>query len=574
MRSRRSLTCAVVMFGLLACSDRSITRSVVAHEPASGGRPNASTSQVPAADIASAIRAALVDGRSLRSPSTPRSQGQLIDLYTAGGFAPLWVDNGGRPSRDARDALALLTAAATEGLDPEDYCASALTALAASLDAVTLQTSEIAAFDLGLSANTLRYLRELHQGRIDPRAIGFRMSGPADDHDFAGLLRSAVMGHRVPGLASDLTPQLALYGALRDALARYRSLAADPGVQNPPLLATTIRPGQPCTELGELSRWLVALGDLPARPEAGSSRYKGTIVEGVRHFQSRHGLDPDGVLGPATRSALSIPLAKRVRQIELALERLRWVPDLSQGRLIAVDIPMFRLWAWSSIRPDGAAFLQYRSDCRPGAQQADPGLRRRDALSDFSPVLECSASIAVGEILPALRRDPDYLRRQDMEIVSGHGDDARPVALSAASLTAVRQGVLRIRQRPGPKNALGLVKFVFPNDNNVYLHDTPSPQLFLRSRRDFSHGCVRVENAVALAEWALQGQDEWTRDTILAAMNASESRRVDFERPIQIILFYITVIVTPEDGAVRFAEDIYGHDARLDRALGFDRPSP
>jgi murein L,D-transpeptidase YcbB/YkuD len=192
----------------------------------------------------------------------------------------------------------------------------------------------------------------------------------------------------------------------------------------------------------------------------------------------------------------------------------------------------------------------------------------------FRPYWNVPRSIAVGEILPALRRDPGYLRRQDMEIVSGHGDDARPVALSAASLTAVRQGVLRIRQRPGPKNALGLVKFVFPNDNNVYLHDTPSPQLFRRSRRDFSHGCVRVENAVALAEWALQGQDEWTRDTILAAMNASESRRVDLERPIQIILFYVTVIVTPEDGAVRFAEDIYGHDARLGRALGFDRTSP
>jgi len=562
------------VFGLLACSDRSITRSVLAHEPASGGRPNASTSQVPAADIASAIRAALVDGRSLRSPFTARSQGQLIDLYAAGGFAPLWVDNGGRPNRDARDALALLRAAATEGLDPEDYCASALTALAASLDAVTLQTSEVAAFDFDLSANTLRYLRELHQGRIDPRAIGFRMSGPADDHDFSGLLRSAVMGHRVPGLASDLTPQLALYRALRDALARYRSLAGDRGLQNPPLLATTIRPGQPCAGLDELSRWLVALGDLPARPEAGSSRYEGPIVEGVRHFQSRHGLDPDGVLGSATRSALSIPLAKRVRQIELALERLRWVPDLSQGRLIAVDIPLFRLWAWSSIRPDGVPSFSTGVIVGRALNRQTPVFVDEMRYLIFRPYWNVPSSIAVGEILPALRRDPDYLRRQDMEIVSGQGDDARPVALGAASLAAVRQGVLRIRQRPGPKNALGLVKFVFPNDNNVYLHDTPSPQLFRRSRRDFSHGCVRVENAVALAEWALQGQDEWTRDTILAAMNASESRRVDLARPIQIILFYITVIVTPEDGAVRFAEDLYGHDARLDRALGLDRTSP
>ena len=124
-----------------------------------------------------------------------------------------------------------------------------------------------------------------------------------------------------------------------------------------------------------------------------------------------------------------------------------------------------------------------------------------------------------------------------------------------------------MRQRPGPKNALGLVKFVFPNDENVYLHGTPAPQLFSRPRRDFSHGCVRVEDPVALAEWALKGQDEWTRDRIIAAMNANQSRRVNLARPIQVILFYITAVVMPEDGTIRFAEDIYRHDARLDQAL-------
>jgi murein L,D-transpeptidase YcbB/YkuD len=154
-----------------------------------------------------------------------------------------------------------------------------------------------------------------------------------------------------------------------------------------------------------------------------------------------------------------------------------------------------------------------------------------------------------------------------MEIVSGAGDDARAVPLTEESRAQLQQGRLRVRQRPGPKNSLGLVKFIFPNDANVYLHDTPAPELFGRSRRDFSHGCVRVQDPIALAEWALKGQDTWDRDRILAAMNGRPSQRVNLQRPIQVILFYITAVVMPDDGSVHFAEDIYGHDTKLDRAL-------
>jgi len=177
-------------------------------------------------------------------------------------------------------------------------------------------------------------------------------------------------------------------------------------------------------------------------------------------------------------------------------------------------------------------------------------------------------SILRGEILPALDRNPGYLQQHDMEIVSGPGDDARAVPLSAESLSQLQHGRLRVRQRPGSRNSLGLVKFIFPNDVNVYLHATPAPQLFSQSRRDFSHGCVRVEDPVALAEWALKGQEGWNRDRIVAAMNASRPLRVNLVRPIQVILFYITAVVMPEDGSIHFAEDIYGHDAKLDGALG------
>ena len=170
----------------------------------------------------------------------------------------------------------------------------------------------------------------------------------------------------------------------------------------------------------------------------------------------------------------------------------------------------------------------------------------------FRPYWNVPRSILRNEILPLLERDPDYLRRQDMEIVRGPGDNARPVEATAENLVLLRQGALRVRQRPGPHNALGLVKFVFPNEENVYMHGTPAQALFSRSRRDFSHGCVRVENPVALAEWALKEHPEWTRDRIVSAMAGTQSVHVSLPRPIQVILFYTTAVVMPEDGTIHF----------------------
>jgi murein L,D-transpeptidase YcbB/YkuD len=506
---------------------------------------------------------------------TPAEREQLTALYGADAFAPRWVDASGHPTRDARDALALLDTAAAEGLDPADYRAPALDAVAAALDgAPTPRVPEIAAFDASLSLNTLRYLQQLHRGRIDPRRIGFRMTAPADADDFVALLRSALGGHRLNDAAAQLAPPLVLYRALRGMLARYRSLASDPTLENPPPTATSVRPGQPYAGLGALHRWLVALGDLPADAPAELSGYDGTIVEGVKRFQMRHGLDPDGVLGKTTQAALRVPLAWRVRQIELALERLRWLPHLGTTRFLAVNIPMFRLWGWNSIPADGAPSFSTGVIVGRALNTQTPVFVEEMRYLIFRPYWNIPPSIMGHETLPALARDPDYLQRQDMEIVAGPGDDARPVALTPETLAQLRQGRLRVRQRPGPKNSLGLVKFVFPNDDNVYLHGTPAPQLFSRSRRDFSHGCVRVEDPAALAAWALEGQDDWDRDRILAAMNATHSRRVNLARPIQVILFYVTAAVMPEDGTIRFAEDIYRHDARLDQALARRRTIP
>ena len=301
-------------------------------------------------------------------------------------------------------------------------------------------------------------------------------------------------------------------------------------------------------------------------------RYSGPLVEGVRRFQLRHGLEVDGVLGKATLAALQVPMAWRVRQIELALERLRWLPPLSGPRLIALNIPMFQVWGWDALPPNDVP--SFETDVIVGRARSTrtPVLAGKLQEVIFRPYWNVPRSILLNEILPAIRRDPEYLSRQAMELVQGQGDDAPVVEASPENLTLLRQGRLRLRQRPGPRNALGAVKFMFPNDQHVYMHATPAQSLFKRNRRDFSHGCVRVKDPVALAEWVLRDEGDWPRERVQAAMSADRSQQVRLTRPIDVLLFYTTAGIMP-DGTIRFAEDIYDHDTRLDLALSTRRAS-
>ncbi|MBZ5558023.1 MAG: L,D-transpeptidase family protein [Acidobacteriia bacterium] len=548
---------AAILLGAAACAH-------AAAEPSSG-------------KVSAAIEA-LIDGRHQPlGVLTPGQQAELRDCYRAGGYAPLWLDSGSRPDRDARDARAVLNGAADDGLDPADYYRSRLDRLASVLQAESpALPGELAAFDVALSAGLLRYMRDLHLGRVDPRTIGFRFSVPGDRHDLAALLGAARADHRIAGIAADLRPSLARYGELRAALLRYRAFAADAELAAPlplPAAAGPVRPGEAYDGARRLWRLLSAFGDLAAGtpPPADSARYEGALVDGVKRFQIRHGLEPDGVLGRSTLAALRIPLTRRVRQIELALERLRWLPHLVDQRLVFINIPMFRLWAWDALPPSGAPSVGMDVIVGRALNTQTPVFVEEMREVIFRPYWNVPPSILRHEVLPMIERDPGYLQREDMEIVRGAGDDAEPVDATAENLGRLRQGALRLRQRPGSRNALGLIKFVFPNEQNVYMHGTPAQALFSRRRRDFSHGCVRVEDPLALAEWALADRPEWTRNEILAAAEGSQSIHVKLTRPIQVILFYTTAAVTPEDGTLRFADDIYRHDARLDRALAARR---
>lgn len=484
--------------------------------------------------------------------------------FAAGAFgneaepAPLWLAHG-RLTAEAQQALDILAAAADDGLDPRDYDVDGLRRIAASPDA---------GFDAALTAAMERYLADLHGGRVDPRSMQQNFVA-ADAFDAAAYLRSALAGHRLKAAVQAAAPALPLYPRLRAALGRYRQIAADPALAAawqaplPPAATRKLEPGQAYAGLGMLAQRLAVLGDLAAGAPL-PTRYEGALVDAVRRFQRRHGLDEDGVIGKATREQLEVKPAARQRQIELAMERLRWTP-LQQGpRMIVVNVPEFVLRAYE-VR-DGAIEVkaQMRVIVGKALDTRTPLFAEDMRFIEFSPYWNVPPSIARAETVPRLRRDPAYFDRQGFEFVAA---DGRVLStLSEDNLEAVLRGELRIRQRPGPQNALGDIKFVFPNNDNIYLHHTPSPQLFARQRRDFSHGCIRVEDPVALAKFVLAEDPAWDEARIRAAMEAGTSKTLRLDQPVPVLLAYGTALVK-SDGLLYFFPDIYGQDKLLDDAL-------
>lgn len=490
-----------------------------------------------------------------------RGNAHVLDGAGAGARMDAW------PASEATWALRMLVAAADEGLEASEYDVGTLTRLADALSRGAGTAAEQDEFERRLTTAVALYVRHVHRGRIDPRQLGFRLTVPDDRHDFERLVAEAARTAGVAALVKAYRPPGSQYPALLAALRHYRSLR-----DLPPLVAPrrAVRVGDPYEGLAGVLDRLALYGDMPASTARPASVYRPEDAAAVQRFQQRHGLQPDGVLGPATLAALQAPLSWRIRQIELALERLRWLPHQTRPRVVVLNIPMFELGAWDRGRGDQAPSFRTGVIVGRAMGMATPVMAQEIREIVFRPYWNIPRSILLHEVLPALAKDPGYLGKHAMEIVAGDRDESPVVPLSTDAVTGLRRGELRLRQRPGPQNALGLVKFVFPNEDQVYMHDTPTQSLFSRARRDFSHGCVRIEDPVGLAEWLLAGQGDWTRAGVIAAMNGSRTMRVALASPAEVWLLYLTAAVMP-DGTLRFADDIYGHDRRLDQALAARR---
>ena len=508
-------------------------------------------------------------------PRFPNYRDEVISLYSGGDWQPLWSE-GGRPTTIARTVIDLLRDAREHGLRPEDYDVPALQRRFDELSAPGRRGArDVAWFDLALSVGILRHLTDVHTGRVNPKHLAVGINVGRKKVDLAPSIHEALESRRVAELVRDAEPRFVQYRSLKTALAHYRTLAADSSL---PTLAMrgVVRPGDSLGSMPMLRRRLIAFGDLPAEATAAGadeSHYSGEIVAAVARFQERHGLAVDSVIGPGTLAALNVTPAKRVRQIELALERIRWLPALDAGPFVVVNVPGFTLYAFDSLGPSGAPALTMNVV----VGSADVG--RRTPLFErdmeyvvFRPYWVIPPGIQSREVLPAVRRSSTYLVRNDMELYRGSGDTGPALAATPANLARVGRGGIGIRQRPGPHNSLGLVKFIFPNDHNVYMHDTPATELFSQARRDFSHGCIRLEDPAGFAVWVLRDSVTWSAERVRDAMDRGpSSRRVNLVRPLPVVIYYATAVVRPT-GVPAFYDDIYGHDARLERELAKGYP--
>jgi len=505
----------------------------------------------------------------LAAADLTREHDLLAQVYAARGYAPLW-SAGTRATPQAIGLLHALESAQERGLRSGDYEAGTI---AARLGELRSSPAQVAQFDLALSVVAARFLSDLHFGRATPQAAGFHLEVPPTRLDLAATLAQLSTSASVKAAIDGVEPPFTHYRLLRDALARYRELALDASLHRlPPFEGRSLKPGDSYAGALQLRRLLAALGDLPADQASVAEPFIGPeLVGAIEQFQRRHGLTVDGIIGRRTFAELTRPLAARVRQIELTLERWRWLPHFDTPPIV-VNIPQFRLFAFHT-RVDREAEI-VGMDVIVGQsfpRSRTPVFTEEIRQVVFRPYWDVPHSITVREMLPAIRRNPGYFARNNLEIVRGAGDDAVPLPTTPENIVALAAGSLRLRQRPGPDNSLGLVKFALPNAFNVYLHATPAHELFGESRRAFSHGCIRVRDPVALAEHVFHDQPEpWSRERIeLAMQTGPDSQRVTLARPVRVFVVYGTAVAT-EARTVLFFDDIYGHDRRLEALLGLE----
>jgi murein L,D-transpeptidase YcbB/YkuD len=482
-----------------------------------------------------------------RTAASPYDERVWLErFYGARDYAPAWTDGA------AAQAHALLSKAEEHGLAAQDYDPRAVAVRMRAHG--TVAADEAADQDAALTLTLLRYLADLHAGRVRSDFAAARVADPVK------LLQQGLADRNLAASVEAAEPRLAVYQRLKAALAEYRKLAALPSAAVPAIPSPrAIEAGAAYAGAPELAARLALLGDLAPEAVAPGSTYSAELAQAVKRFQERHGLDPDGKLGRQTVAALNVPLSARVRQIELSMERLRWLPDLSGGPFIAVNLPSFRLWAFKAA--GAAPVLATRVIVGKAVRTQTPLFIGTLRYIEFNPYWNVPPSILRGEILPAVLKDPNYLVKHDMEVA---GSGAQTV--DAATLAALRAGKMRVRQRPGPKNALGGIKFGLPNTMNIYLHSTPARALFARSRRDFSHGCIRVEDTVTLANFVLGDQAGWTPEVVATAMAPGPNRTVQLKASMPVVIFYATAIIDV-DGRPLFPDDVYRLDGALERSL-------
>jgi murein L,D-transpeptidase YcbB/YkuD len=491
----------------------------------------------------------------------------LARFYEQRGFQPAWVGAAG-PLPQVATLMRTLHGADRHGLDPAIYHLGALETLLTALgpdsvSSITPDIQRLSDLELLLTDAFLLYGTHVLRGRLGLEATSeaWAATERTSDVDLTQRLEDALQSNHLEELVADLRPPRSGYNGLLRARARYQELAANGGW--PQISAgPKLQRGERDPRIGVLRNRLQITGDLPADGSPGDDSFDGAVEQGLQRFQRRHGLEADGVLGPTTVAALNVSAEARLRQIEVNMERGRWLPGPRSERAILVNIPAFEL---AVVENDRSVMTMRVVVGRP--TRRTPLLSADITYLVLNPHWYVPPNIAVQDKLPLLRKDPGFAARQRFKIFRG-GADATIVDPSAIDWSAVsaRNFPYRLRQDPGPGNALGRVKFMFPNPFHVYLHDTPSRDLFAKAERAFSSGCIRIEKPLDLAAYLLSGDPAWSHDKILAAIDGKREQTVRLPTSMPVQLVYNTAWMNAE-GIVEFRKDLYDRDKNLERRL-------
>lgn len=473
----------------------------------------------------------------------------LKQFYAARWNQPYWMGPKG-PKPIAAGLVATLREAGSHALSVADF--EKVIRLHGQ-DWSRTEPLEMARAEVRFMQAALLYARQASGGRVRPAQVGKYVDIKPQAADPAKVL-DLLASHENPGeFLKSFHPRSSDYARLRALYLAYRNVAARDGWPE-------VRPGGGGKAIAALRQRLVMSGDLRREDDSGKAGYDAALRAAIRRFQTRHGIKADGMVGRQTLKALNVPVEERLEQLALNLERRRWLPDDLGARHVLVNQPEYKL----RVVENGKAVHQTRVVIGKTSNQT-PEFSDEIELVVFNPYWNVPRSIATKEILPILRRNPGYLARKGMQLVNGRGKTVSPHAINWSGVS--RRGFrYAIRQRPGAGNALGRVKFLFPNEHSVYLHDTPSKSLFRRSARAFSHGCVRVQDPVKLAEVLMKPQFGWGKQALNRKIASRRNQAVRLKQPVPVHLTYHTVWVG-EDGAVHFGEDMYGRDRQLAEAM-------
>jgi murein L,D-transpeptidase YcbB/YkuD len=492
----------------------------------------------------------------------------LPRFYANRFYAPAWIGESG-PLPRAFSLVAAISEADRDGLKANDYHLETISALlhrTISEKAVLgfVSPDQAADLDLLLTDTFLIYASHLLSGRVNPETLQSEWFIKGRKRDLLKVLEQSLEPDAVKESLADLSPPHSGYVKLKTALSRYRDIVTGGGW---PLLShgPVLRRGDYGDNVRELRAYLLITGDLVSAPEdADSVLFDKVLESGVRRFQTRHGLKADGVVGPTTRAAMDVSAEDRLRQIEVNMERWRWLPADLGDRYVQVNIAGFTL----SVIENNVTVLSMRAIVGKDFQKT-PVFSGLITNLNLNPYWNIPDEIARKEILPEIRRKKAYLARNKIRVYIGWGQNAREIRPSAINWSKVSKSnfPFQLRQDPGPKNPLGSVKFVFPNKYDVYIHGTPYSGLFEKESRGFSHGCIRIESPVELADFLLREPSVWNSESLIAAIETKKNRILRLPEPTPVHILYFTTWVD-EAGTVHFRDDVYGHDAVLSQALG------